>query len=432
MLAGRIIAHVMGGTRSGVSTLRRVPSFAWDLAIALGALALGLIQVADRPADPAFEEANALAVALVALQTLPLALRRRAPLAVLALLSAALLVHAALGYHNGIGTVTPWLALLTLAVQEPPRRSAVGFGLAAVTIVAFGVLSPRARHRDADRGRPHLPRRLAARRPPSLAAGAPARGGATARAAREAEQDLRAREAVARERTTLALELHGRAVGHGVSAMLLQAGAGRAVLEAGGSVDAAREALMGIEDAGRRAMSELDRMLGMLHGETSPAAAPAPGLGALRELARDATALGLTVDVREAGLRAGGARGARSGLPDRAGGAHEREASTVPAARRPWSSRGTRSGGDRRDSATSGNGARRRPARAARHARRAQLVGGTVAAGPEPNGWRVRARCRSNAVPIRVLLADDVPIVRSALRADPLRRRTIDVVGEAE
>ena len=200
---------------------------------------------------------------LVALQTLPLALRRRAPLAVLALLSAALLVHAALGYHNGIGTVTPWLALLTLAVQEPPRRSGVGFGLAVVSIAAFGVVS-RSEPGTVTligvgltylgawllgallRSRQEL-RLEAERRLEQL----------------EAEQDLRAREAVARERTTLALELHD-AVGHGVSAMLLQAGAGRAVLEGGGSVDAAREALMGIEDAGRRAMSELDRMLGML------------------------------------------------------------------------------------------------------------------------------------------------------------------------
>jgi len=392
-MTGRIIAHVMGGTRSSLSKLRRVPPFAWDAAIALGALGLGLIQVASEPADPRFEEADALAVGLVALQTLPLALRRRAPLVVLAVLSAALLVHSALGYHNGIGTATPWLALLTAAMQQPPARSARGYALAVPTIVAFGLLSPsepgavtlivvaltylgawllgvllRSRHEL---------RLEAERRLEQL----------------EAQQDLRAREAVASERTTLALELHD-AVGHGVSAMLLQAGAGRAVLEAGGGVDAAREALVGIEAAGRRAMGELDRMLGMLHGETSPAALPAPGLGALRELARDATALGLAVDVRETGV---------PGLV-----APEVHAAAYRIVQEALTNAGRHGTGGTAEvvvawdddavaieicNAVAPNGARHR----GRHGlegmtRRAQLVGGTVTAGPDAGRWRVAAR----------------------------------------
>jgi signal transduction histidine kinase len=141
-------------------------------------------------------------------------------------------------------------------------------------------------------------------------------------------------------------------------------------------------------------MSELDRMLGMLHGETSPAAAPAPGLGALRELARDATALGLIVDVREAGVpglvapevHAAAYRIVQEALTNAgrygAGGAAELAVT--------WDDDAVEI--DVRNAA-SGNGARGR----GRHglqgmARRAQLVGGTVAAGPEANGWRVTAR----------------------------------------
>ena len=113
----------------------------------------------------------------------------------------------------------------------------------------------------------------------------------------ESEQDLRAREALIRHRTGLALELHD-AVGHGVSAMLLQAGAARAVLESGGSTDVARDALIHIESSGRRTMGELDRMLGMLHGDD---AVPEPGLRSLADLARESKALGLDVAVHVTG-----------------------------------------------------------------------------------------------------------------------------------
>lgn len=111
-----------------VATLRRVPPLWWDAAVAVAAFALALIQLAGQQATAeGFEPNDALAVVLVALQTLPLAFRRRAPLVVLGVLLVALLVHTQAGYEDGIGTVTPLLALFTVAAHRGPgsrlRRS---------------------------------------------------------------------------------------------------------------------------------------------------------------------------------------------------------------------------------------------------------------------------------------------------------------------
>jgi signal transduction histidine kinase len=71
------------------------------------------------------------------------------------------------------------------------------------------------------------------------------------------------RQAVAHERTRIARELHDL-IGHTVNVMLLQAGASRRVLD--GDPARARELLVELERVGRDALTELDRMLGVLRG----------------------------------------------------------------------------------------------------------------------------------------------------------------------
>jgi len=96
-------------------------------------------------------------------------------------------------------------------------------------------------------------------------------------------------------RNRLARELHD-AVGHALSAVTLQAGAARRVLDA--DPEFARRALAAIEETTREAVAELDTVLGLLRAEdgTDPAA-PAPTLDGLPALLGRTRAAGVVVEA---------------------------------------------------------------------------------------------------------------------------------------
>jgi signal transduction histidine kinase len=92
------------------------------------------------------------------------------------------------------------------------------------------------------------------------------------------EDRLAAAEARAADlavRNRLARELHD-SVGHALSAVTLQAGAARRVLDS--DPEFVREALAAIEDTTRRTVGELDAVLGVLRAGDAPGEAPAPTL----------------------------------------------------------------------------------------------------------------------------------------------------------
>ncbi|GIJ48023.1 hypothetical protein Val02_49090 [Virgisporangium aliadipatigenens] len=106
----------------------------------------------------------------------------------------------------------------------------------------------------------------------------------------EAHRRLMRREAIINERVRIARELHD-VIGHTVNAMLVQAGAGRMVLDT--DPERAREMLAGVERTGRSALVELDRVLGVLRSDDDPE----PGLDDLDAVVGPLVDAGMTVRV---------------------------------------------------------------------------------------------------------------------------------------
>lgn len=104
----------------------------------------------------------------------------------------------------------------------------------------------------------------------------------------EHERELLARQHVQDERTRIARELHD-VVAHSVSVMVIQAGAARRTLTTDpSSTTRAITALENIESAGRSAMDEMRRILGVLRDDDAGASvlAPLPSLDQLPDLVR--------------------------------------------------------------------------------------------------------------------------------------------------
>jgi signal transduction histidine kinase len=111
----------------------------------------------------------------------------------------------------------------------------------------------------------------------------------------ERERDAAARIAVAEERARIARELHD-VVAHAVSVMVLQVGAVRHRLPE--EFDEDREALNGVERAGRTALTEMRRLLSAMRTEGDEAElAPQPGLDGLDSLLEQIGRAGLPVEL---------------------------------------------------------------------------------------------------------------------------------------
>ena len=111
----------------------------------------------------------------------------------------------------------------------------------------------------------------------------------------EREREDRARQAAAAERIRIARELHD-VVAHSVSVMVIQTQAARRVAPI--DREGAREALGVVEAAGREALAEMRRMVGVLRrGDTTLSASAEPGLGDVPALVDRARAAGLPVEL---------------------------------------------------------------------------------------------------------------------------------------
>lgn len=239
-------------------------------------------QLGDVPTRPY----DGLALAAIALQCLPLVVRRRLPALCVALVVAGLAIDQLRGYHTLAGTAVP-IALISAGAHLDRFRRTTIVLLAAAYLplaVALGRLGT-------DGVEVFVVFFLA------LAA---AWGvGAWLRSTREAEAERRRHIAEATrtaERTRIARELHD-VVTHHVTAMVVQTESARYL-----TADPARldETLGAVSDTGRRAISDLRQLLDLLNPDHDPedTTLPAGDLHALVEQTRRA---GQPVEFTEAG-----------------------------------------------------------------------------------------------------------------------------------
>jgi signal transduction histidine kinase len=117
----------------------------------------------------------------------------------------------------------------------------------------------------------------------------------------EAERERVAAQAVAEERGRIARELHD-VVAHNVSVMVVQAGGVRRLLQPDQVRE--REALETIELTGRRALTEMRRLVGVMRSNPNTAdREPQPGLGSVDRLLEEIRNAGLPAKLEVTGTR---------------------------------------------------------------------------------------------------------------------------------
>jgi len=259
-----------------------------DLALAVALFAVALAEVLGAPiAEDVVRGGTALNVAAVALATLPLAYRRRAPFVVAALV---------LGAWAGRALAGPPLEIYPLAIASIVAiYSVAAYGSLRDALLALGLLTLTvAIAAEAGTGGDAAPDLL-----PSLflaggvwAVGRIARRRHDAALAVERDADERAAEAAAAERERIAREMHD-AVSHSLASIVMQAGGAQDVLAR--DPERAGAALASIEGTARQGLGEMRRLLGLL-GDGGAPREPQPGLDRLGELVEGARRAGLDVD----------------------------------------------------------------------------------------------------------------------------------------
>lgn len=269
-------------------------AFDTGLAVLLGLLAL--VSLYTQSVSPGLREPNGLGVLAAIAGSAPIAVRRRYPVCSLTLVLLVTGTYYGAGFPEGSLPLNSLILTYSVASWSPPRRAAVGLGVAIVAILAIGLTDPpdfetvttmvffvggwlggstiRWRRESVD---------------------------AELRAATERVEIDRQRAArlVAEERLRIAQELHD-VVAHSMSVIAVQAGAGSHLLR--DDPDEAQAALDAISATSRATLGEMRRLLGVLRGEDGARSnAPAPGVADIPKLVDDVRAVNIPAELRVRG-----------------------------------------------------------------------------------------------------------------------------------
>lgn len=279
--------------------LRSLDPLKVDSVLALALSVLGILTVFSQELEDGMAEPTSVSVLTVLVVAMPVAVRRRHPLAALAAACAGILVHIVADWPEGTLPLTAMLLTYSVAAYASPRRAGVGLGLVYATLlgVAFsdapgldtvGIvgnmaiftvwwvvgMALRAR-REASEARVH-----------------------TAEERANVERQSAAR-ALAEERLRIAQELHD-VVAHSMSVIAVQAGVGAHVLT--DRPEQARAALDAISATSRGTLTEMRRLLGVLRDDEGQRSdAPAPGLDDLPALVEEVRKAGVPVTLSVTG-----------------------------------------------------------------------------------------------------------------------------------
>jgi signal transduction histidine kinase len=280
----------------------RAVEHASDVALACMLAILGECELFFRSLNSDFHGPPALNAILVVLFAVPVALRRRLPVAALVafwgpvqvwldtlytahsnlplepFLILLVLVYSAAAYAGRSGQRVVGAVLVALALSEVALLTAglKGWGNVVpglVFVSAAYVLGRGVRHR-------RFQAVSLERRAVEL----------------ESNRDVLAQLAVTEERDRIARELHD-VIAHSVSVMVVQAGAAERLLDR--DPERARQALESIRNAGSEALDELRRLLGLLRDNppSSSCSEPQPGLARLDRLIEDTRDSGIEVSL---------------------------------------------------------------------------------------------------------------------------------------
>lgn len=270
--AARVVLELLRSLWAEPPLARPARPGPWDLVLAGGVALFALGETLLRDDLPSRPLALAIGVAIA----VSLVFRRTHPFGALVAAFGAALVATGIEIAFELPATGPYvgvaIVVLPYALARAGSGRQVAAGLALVTLV-YAVAAMRGEMHD-----------LGDAVGSALVLLFPAALGASARF-REHARRRALDEARLRERERLARELHDT-VAHHVAAIAIQAQAGRTV--AATRPDAARDALVAIEEEAARTLAELRTLVGVLRDPGDVALAPQAGLADLEALAQRA------------------------------------------------------------------------------------------------------------------------------------------------